>query len=488
MSAVTKRLYVGNVFQDADACLEELRTRFARFGRCLSEDFEKHGTFAYMNMEFNDDAQFQRLRNSFNNVKFKGNELRVSAAKPDWQSAWEARHKQDEEQCEVLNKVAEKRNWEYHKKMENIGMSWEERKNVIPGRVRETPRSKAQMRNITFRLNVNGSLKVYKCYKTKLWGYEREKDAKDLVSRFVNNKWRNGEDHIVDRLDYSRARRSVSAKVEEQREDLDLMAETEEPEKVKDVLAGFLKDFEFDKPLQLSDDEGTEIPFQQESNVDHSKEIGKAVEMDEDSTSQSNEVRDAASEEQVDENEEQVEENEEQVDENEEQVDENEDEDEEFIPTFASGASGASVENTKASDEKPESNTETLRNLFNPESDEPASSFRLIAHSDEDIDHQMDLEVEEVTATPQEIQIMQKPVQEKEKHHLFFPHFDSPFLVGQTMLSKLKTSDVTEKLSDWEDKFWENRGNWTKELKRKRRDALRHSNKKRVGKGSGLLL
>lgn len=467
MSAVTRRLYVGNVFQDTDVCLEELYNRFAKFGRCLSEDFEKHGTFAYINMEFDDEAQFHRLRNSFNNVKFKGNELRVNVAKPDWKTAWEIKHKQDEEQRQTLNAVTEKRNWEHFKKIENIEMSWEDRKNVIPGRVRKSPRSKVQMRNITFRLNVNGSLKVYKCYKTKLWGYEREKDVKDLVSKFVNNKWRNGEDHIVDRLDYSRAKRSVGSMVEddspEQHEDAEVIDEKEEMNKVKNVLAGVLDEFEFDKPLQLSDDEGNEIPLYQKSKIQDAN-----ADADEESMLPNNKEPDQANED----------------DEEQEEEDEAEDEDEdEPIPTFTNGPSAETPPNDGTV-----SNTETLRSLFNPEGTEPTSSFKLIAESDEDIDHQMDEEVEQVTVTTQEIQQMERPVQNKEKHHLFFPHFDSPFMVGQTMLSKLKTSDVMEKLSDWEDRFWENRGDWTKELKRRRRDALRHLNKRKAGKGSGLLL
>lgn len=469
MVALTKRLYVGNLHNNTEACLGELQGRFKKFGRCLSEDFENHGTFAYINMEFDDDAQFQRLRNSFNNVKFKGNELKVSEAKPDWKSSWETRKKQDEEDNKVLETEAKKRDWEYYKKIENIERSWEDRRNVIPGRIRKTPRSRVQMRNITFRLDVNGSLKVYKCYKTKLWGYERDKDVKDLVSKFVNNKWRNGEGHIVDRLDYSRAKRSLWSIVEERspenKEDVEEAGEDEEKEKAKDVLASFMKDFEFDKPLQLSDDEENEVSSHRESKSNQTTEqkVDDTIPVEEPTLPKKDTTRpkiDAHNE-------------------------GSESDNDEPIPTFTS-APNDSV--TGQSETKTVNDTETLRSLFNPETDEPSNSFKLIAESDEDIDHKRDEEVEEVTATPQEIQELERPAQNKEKHHLFFPHVDSPFLVGQTMLSKLKTTAASERLSDWEEKFWENRGTWTKELKRRRRDALRSMNKKRAGKGSGLLL
>lgn len=474
MVGVQKRVYVGNLLQNGDSCLAELRLRFTKFGQCLSDEFERYDTFAYINMEFDDESQFQRLKNSFNNVKFKGNELRVNQAKPSWRVAWQQKHEEDQKESHRLEEETKKRNWEFYKKIENINMSWDERRSVIPGRIRKHPRSKAQLRNVTFRVDVGGSLKVYKCYKTKLWGYERNKDAKDLAYKFVNNKWRDGHDHIVDRLDYSRSKKSIRSMIEQRpssgsvdvAEDIEVEEEQEEKEKVSNVLASVLENFEFDKPLQLSDDEDFTIHSTEKLKHQHlANEDAKEKDLNDVSALPSENPQNSSSHEEK----------------QDEEMDG--DDDEEFIPTFTT-QSGSHVTETKNENI---SNTETLRSLFNPDLEAP-SSFKLIAESDEDIDHQNDMEVEEVTATPQEVMHTEQPSHKKEEQFLFFPHFDSPFLVGQTKLSKLKNKDIGETLNNWDETFWENRGNWTKEMKRRQRDALRLLNKKRARKNGGILL
>ncbi|QLL33116.1 hypothetical protein HG536_0E00260 [Torulaspora globosa] len=470
MSGIRKRIYVGNILQNEQSCLKELHGRFAKFGRCLSDEFEKHDSYAYINMDFDDESQFQRLKKSFNNVKFKGNELRVNLAKPSWKETWQQRHKEEEMQSRRMDKVNRKRDWEYYKKIENIGMSWEDRRSLIPGRVRKSQRRKAQMRNITFRVNVGGSLKVYKCYKTKLWGYERDKDLKDLVFKFVNDKWRDGCDHIVDRLDYGRSKRSVLSILDLKpleahvagADDVEAEEEKKEKEKVKDVLTSVLRDFEFDKPLQLSDEEDFSMSS---SKPTMNQKHGLPKRGQEEEPNLPSEP------------------SQEEFYQKEGEKDEDGD-DEEFIPTF-SAQKDAPPEQTGSGEI---SNTETLRNLFNPESNDPTSSFKLIAESDDDIDHKNDEEFKEITAAPQEVSEEVRSLQNKERQHLFFPHFSSPFLVGQTKLSKLKSSDISETLSNWDEMFWENRGIWTKEMKRRQRDALRLLNKKRAKKNGGILL
>ncbi|QLQ80674.1 hypothetical protein HG537_0E00270 [Torulaspora globosa] len=461
MTGIQKRIYVGNILQNQESCLKELYGRFTKFGRCLSDEFEKHDTFAYINIEFDDENEFQRMRKSFNNVKFKGNELRVNLAKPSWEETWQQRHKEEEMESRRMEEMNRKRDWEYRKKIENINMSWADRRSVIPGRVRKSERRKAQLRTITFRVNVGGSLKVYKCYKTKLWGYERDKDLKDLVFKFVNNKWRDGYDHIVDRLDYSRSKRSVLSILEEKplgthAAGADEGEEEEgkkEKEKVKDVLDSVLRDFEFDKPMLLSDEEELGISSSK-TTLGQEYEEAKG---EPDLPSEPSQEKDGE--------------------------DDDDGDDEEFIPTFSAQKNAPEQTGTGEI-----SNTETLRNLFNPESSEPTSSFKLIAESDEDIDHKNDQEFKEITATPQEVLEKAGPAQDKEKHHLFFPHFNSPFLVGQTKLSKLKASDISETLSNWDETFWENRGIWTKEMKRRQRDAVRLLNKRKAKKTGGILL
>lgn len=88
---VVKRGYVGFVNENQDECFSELFTRFNRYGKINGDakSFERHGSFGYISMEFENDSQFDKLKASFNRVKFKGNTLRVAEAKPDWKVRWE---------------------------------------------------------------------------------------------------------------------------------------------------------------------------------------------------------------------------------------------------------------------------------------------------------------------------------------------------------------------------------------------------------------
>lgn len=214
-----QRLFIGNLKHNRDGCLQELEKRFARFGELetvngengTNSAFDKHADFAFVTMRFDSSEQIRKLRSSFHNMKFKGNELVVDLARPSWKESWDARMRKEKKETAALKRRQDKNDWEYYKKMENIAKKdWKALHQVMPGRMREAPRKKAALRSITFRINVNGTLKVYKCYKTKLWGYERNKDNQDLVHKFTNNRfWKDGVDHVVERLDYSRSRGSL---------------------------------------------------------------------------------------------------------------------------------------------------------------------------------------------------------------------------------------------------------------------------------------
>lgn len=140
------------------------------------------------------------------------------------------------------------------------------------------------------------------------------------------------------------------------------------------------------------------------------------------------------------------------------------------------------------------SNTETLRNLFNPNEAEPVSQFKLIEDSDNDIDHAKDVDVnqlEEEVSKSDTLGLTSAPVphvsrDKDNKNFLFFPHLQSPFLVGQTQLSKVRAPGRETMLSNWDEEFWANRGNWTRDMRRKMKDALKH--RKRKQSKSGLLL
>lgn len=467
-----RRIYVGNLFQNVDECVTQLYGRFQKFGQCLNKEFEQHDTFAYINMSFENEAQLNNLKRCFNNVKFKGNELRVAEAKPDWNALRVARQEQDEKESCVIEKKMQKKNWEYFKKIENINMDWENRCALIPGRVRETPRPKKQVRNPTFRINVNGSLKVYKCYKTKLWGFERDKDVRDLVIKFSNNQWRNDYDHIVDRLTYQRSKIPVRyASIIQNHQDFpdDHHSAVDEKEKINNVLDNILNTFNFEKPLELEEDE--EITVKKHADMDVSTHQSKLQDGGDShgytptqqkvSFSETSKTNLPSHHEDILSNSGSV--------------------DNKFIPNFSS-TKDVKGENT--------GNTETLRDLFNPE-DARKDGFKLIAESDDDIDHQKDSEVDAVTIAPQELWELNKvepQTLKKDIAQLFFPHFNSPFLVGQTQLTRVKSVYNETNFEKWDDEFWDNRGPWMKEAKRRKRDVLRQLKKNSSKTGNGPLL
>ncbi|SCU80981.1 LAFA_0C02124g1_1 [Lachancea sp. 'fantastica'] len=451
---IIRRLYVGDVIEEHNESLAELKPRFERFGRCLNDGFESHGHFAYISMEFKDENAFLKLKSSLNGVRFKRNVLRIDLAKPSWQELRETQQEEDKLIDAKKEKQLLKQQWEYYKKIENIKMSWTDRQQILNGRMRQNPRPKSQLRNATFRIMQNdGHLKVYKCYKNKLWGYERNKQPQDLVARFTQQRhWRDGTGHIVDKLDYSRAsswnKRALQEPLQDQN-NAEKMSDAEDvvPDKTHDVLEDLLGGFDFDKPLQLQEDEDLDdgeeksLPSRSEHKQDENVEAEPEPHMPEE---------------------------------------EPESEDE-FVPTFGGETA------------KPEvNNVENLRSLFNPDEAEK-STFKVLGEPNDDIDMEK--------TTPQHTKASEAvlddavddtsdiPVRATAKG-LFFPHFSSPFLHSQSQLAKLKTSsELGELFADWDTNFWENRAAWTKEMKRRKRDAIRQYRKKNSkSKGNGILV
>ena len=153
--------------------------------------------------------------------------------------------------------------------------------------------------------------------------------------------------------------------------------------------------------------------------------------------------------------------------------------DQEFIPTFSKEVGQGTI-----------SNTETLRNIFNPTETESVSQFKLIEDSDNDIDHGKDVDVNEQEKEVNKSHrsdatspLSQTSKDKDNKNFLFFPHLQSPFLVGQTQLSKVRASGKETTLSNWDEEFWANRGNWTRDMRRKMKDALKHRKRKQSKNG-----
>lgn len=487
-----QRIYIGNIHNQPEECLAFLKTRLEKFGVCSGWD--KHDTFAFVNVEFPDTSASTNIRNhpewlklkqSLNNVKFIGNVIKIDLAKPDWQEAWKLQNESDKkDETKLLEKLA-KKDWEHYKKLENINKDWKDLKQIIPGRLRKTPRKRSDLRNATFRINVDGSLKVYKCYKNKLWGYERNRQVQDLSFKFINGKWWNDFNHIVDKLDYSRSKSFSSKfvihdKIEQaKKEKTNLVVDSNEEklipgaydvdneediddkiekETYNNILNTVLDEIKFDQPLNVVDSDEAEHFGLNKDEEEYPEEGNYDTNYD------------------TNNNDKNYREHEERYEEKNKQPfaprEKEEEEEEEYIPTFGAKV----VEGTI-------SNTETLRELFNDNDSNKTmdsnntSTFKLFNQDDnDDIDHDKELDDEILNTVPTDTLLSKT----KEQNRLFFPHFKSPFLVGQTQLATVQNVLPANIWDKWDETFWENRGTWMKEMKNKKRDATRQLKKRKM--------
>lgn len=529
-----RRLFVGNISKQLYATPDDLTVRLSKFGP-LKSDFDLHynevrqAGYGYLELELTD-KDLVMLKNSLHGVKYKGSNLVLDEAKPRFDQRWEsdAARSNDNSLAKIL-----KTEWKFFKKIDNVNKTYKDLREVVPGRVRKKPRKGQKL--VAFRVNFNGSIKTIKCHKKKLWGYDKNRKLRDLVYKYQNSVWKDGNDHIVERVTQIKLVQGANELTIQRlpRDDVMLLEEfgdegkeAVEAEKNNKVLASILGNFEFDKPLEYndklddfggsdfeynnggmdSDDEGlglgevdlSQIEFVKEGEF--GKDIPKDVHYDEDDDDEMDIDQPVEeqheepgslgedSHEEVEAHDEEVEEEvEEEGETQEETQDEDEDEDEdeedfevedetepeaeaedesedEFIPTF-----GANREPTQpALIEGTVSNTETLRTLFN---EDQTTAFNLI-DDDDDIDHTVQPEKVEIEL-PQPIASIAPKI--KQRKGLFFPHFESPFLVAQTQLNKL-TSNI--EFDDWDKTFWEKRSEWTSEFKRRKRDVLRQMRKK----------
>ncbi|KAL6951059.1 hypothetical protein ACO0QE_000352 [Hanseniaspora vineae] len=497
---IEKRIFVGNIHNNLQECCQELYKRFQKWGTVTSKNFEEHDHFAYVNVTFQNLDQFYKLKRQFNNVKFMGNTLKIDEAKEDFYARW-IRENVNNEETALKEKVKKnqmlKHEWEHYKKEQNIKMSWKDRRQVIYGRHRTHARSAKQLRKVTFRIfNERGELKVYKCYKNKLWGYDKKKSIRDLVFEFSNNKyWKDGNQHIIERLDFSKSKvffangdyLRISSKFQKadtsgnsttfssssNGKDLEESFDEDDESKLQKehnvnnaVLDSLLGSFNFEKPMDLNN--GIE-ENEEDGSSDYefsNKYLDQSSDEEDNETSEETNIK-KTSKDTTNPKKEKVETQRSEEKSAPEKEDDDEEE-EEFVPSFGAPATGTV------------SNTETLRGLFaNPET----STFKLIQEDDEDINHEKDEEIEatlesEIPNPPVNYEDNSVPSKAKDKSvGLFFPHFDSYFLNGQTQLSKLKPKRI-ETYDSWDKEFWDHRAEWTKELRQKKRDAIRKWKKK----------
>ncbi|KAH3898662.1 Nop8p SCDLUD_004984 [Saccharomycodes ludwigii] len=508
--SLEKRIYVGNLYSNIHECCNWLYPKFSKFGDLKSDCFEEHEHFAYITIEFKDEIQYGKLKSQFNNVKFMGNNIIIDLAKEDYKTRWERENKDYK-----LNKTKKeqilKHQWEYYKKLENIKMSWKDRREIIPGRMREKPRSTQELKNVTFRVfNKRGQLKVYKCYKDKLWGYDKKKTVRDLVFSFQNKYWKDGNNHIVEKLDYSKSKvffkngdslaisldeKSTTSRgglgekkvhgLEEEGHEYDNYGNDfgKEHNKNNSILNSVLGNFNFETPLDIkqADEEygSSDYEFQHQFNSDDDDEDDEEKEEEEEEQMEIKKpkkndktfIQQNSSEKQgYNGDTQEAKDDILDVEKSQSDIDE-----EEFIPKFPAQPQGNI------------NSTETLRGIFEANTNE-VPSFQLIEENNDDIDHEKDLKEENNTTETNVLVDNFQTANKAQDFGLFFPHFDSYFLAGQTQIAKIGIKPINEDFTNWDETFWKNRGVWTKEMKERKRDAIRKWKKKSHKNDSIILL
>lgn len=595
------RVFIGSVSGSITA--DDLGKRLVRYGK-VEKEIEKHQKpaidtwFGYATL-YTTDKEFKKLRKDLNGMSWKGAKLVIDKARPDFKTEWEKDSRRQDtkiKQRRIRERLVAKRAERIvHRDEVNYN------RNVIPGRMRVSKR-KADFKKLLLKVNVKGVIKMIRCRKTKLWGFDKSRTARDLVARFVNGEWRDGTDHVVDRLTVKKFIQHAQphdvadlfgidmnedkANNANGEEDID-EDQHEEREKNNKLLESLLAGFDFDKPVEVEEKEegagkdyeyggidamdednynnGYNANTDKNCNVPSQKDIVAEYESNNKAVVSFDDEIDSTKSRKLDEDEESDDEfynklvqksvnKSENLDEPEQQdakekINESkkqdksrkeesnkgnkndnndiqdEDVDTEFLPTFGAKSSKEGDEddddNSKDNDKDDDSSdeedssddsddeneedkaddseaeefipsfggsnesanenkTEALRALLNPVESESSGLFTAFAEEDDDIDKSKQIFDEKDIIKPGEIEsqdtFVPPPVTNKNLG-LFFTHFDSPFYSAQAQISKFPLINVQDKLN-YDNFFFEQRGEMNREFRRRRRDALRQTRKK----------
>jgi nucleolar protein 8 len=502
------RIHVGGLSKELSESIDDLENRFSKIGKVI-KSFEIHRKpvseyiFAFITMELTK-SEFGKLKKLWDGVRFKGSKLSIAVAKDDYKTLWEKDSRRQDNH--ILNR----------QKRERIALSRSiriEEKNKNPfklalvskGRLRKTPR-KTELKNLTIRVNINGKLKIIKCKKDKLWGVDKNRKIKDLTYRFIAGEWRDGNDHVVDRLTNKVIVFGDNITVQNDKGDKNIDDEVQqellnEQDRNNQLLANMLGKYNFDKPLELDFDGEEnetdcdyEIEHVNEKDEEEEKEGEKEEEEEittvyydnipekncihpsredllrqyneqsavitfEDSNADGNDFYQNLKPQNLSEEEISIEKDNSDYDNefipsfgksnHEQDIDKNDDDDEkEFIPSFGQDTSISDKKNT----------TEKLRDLLK------TSNITATIPIDD---------ISKDTADNITLPLLKKT----KNVGLFFSHFDSPFLVAQAQINKLREIKVGEEMN-YDEWFWSNRGELNREFRRLRRDVLRRNKKK----------
>lgn len=118
-------------------------------------------------------------------MRYKGNVIGISQAKPNFMARWKddknRRCRQDHDATR-------------HAKKREI--------NIIPGRIRKTARSAQKLRGQWCRMIKDGKIVPVKCKQSKLWGYQRDKPLDQLTYTYRNGQWWSGNDDLIETVKF----------------------------------------------------------------------------------------------------------------------------------------------------------------------------------------------------------------------------------------------------------------------------------------------
>ncbi|GME69691.1 unnamed protein product [[Candida] boidinii] len=263
------RVFIGSVSGSITA--DDLGKRLVRYGK-VEKEIEKHQKpaidtwFGYATL-YTTDKEFKKLRKDLNGMSWKGAKLVIDKAKPDFKTEWE----KDSRRQDTKIKQRRIRERLVAKRAERISHRDEVNynRNVIPGRMRVSKR-KADFKKLLLKVNVKGVIKMIRCRKTKLWGFDKSRTARDLVARFVNGEWRDGTDHVVDRLTVKKFIQHAQPHDVADLFGIDMNEDKannangeegidedqhEEREKNNKLLESLLAGFDFDRPVEVEEKE-----------------------------------------------------------------------------------------------------------------------------------------------------------------------------------------------------------------------------------------
>ncbi|KAI5952123.1 NOP8 [Candida margitis] len=328
------RIHIGNISPKLKENSNLLQQRIGKFDVKVISQLEFHTKpvetkyFAYTTIHASP-SNFSKLKNSLHGVEFMGMKLNIGLAKPSYQERLnklsKTKVKQLEKEETKQSKISESRSdrllelrtsystnpttssivtapkptiysvsqhtfndasantknappthrldgsKSYGATLDSLNFKYRDGSahSLVKGVHRRNPRK--DIRSQTLRILVNGELKTFKFYKTKLWGVEKNKTARDLTWKYdAKVGWKSGDDHLIEGVirrpcgingeqalrygDETVSHVEASAGAEHCMSGDDDEEDDNEARKNKAILASLLNNYDFDKPVVIDEE------------------------------------------------------------------------------------------------------------------------------------------------------------------------------------------------------------------------------------------